>query len=147
MHEKEHHKQGHRHMTVLQALHHPKVLLLAAAYFFVVTASYGVEFFLPKILENWYDLPLSDLTWFLLIPPVGGLVGQLSVGWSSDRTGERRLARLGADLPGGCCTWLHVLDPHFAFIQYGGWLWRCYCSPWRSWGSSRTCPRSGHCQA
>ena len=41
--EKEHHKQGHRHMTVLQALQHPQVLLLAAAYFFVVTASYGVE--------------------------------------------------------------------------------------------------------
>ena len=89
--EKEHHKQGHRHMTVLQALQHPQVLLLAAAYFFVVTASYGVEFFLPKILENWYDLPLSKLTWFLLIPPIGGLIGQLSVGWSSDRTGERRL--------------------------------------------------------
>ena len=58
--EKEHHKQGHRHMTVLQALQHPQVLLLAAAYFFVVTASYGVEFFLPTILENWYDLPLRQ---------------------------------------------------------------------------------------
>ena len=78
-------------MTVLQALQHPQVLLLAAAYFFVVTASYGVEFFLPSILENWYDLPLSRLTWFLLIPPIGGLVGQLAVGWSSDRTSERRL--------------------------------------------------------
>ena len=89
--EKEQHKQGHRHMTVLQALQHPQVLLLAAAYFFVVTASYGVEFFLPSILEKWYDLPLSKLTWFVLIPPIGGLVGQLSVGWSSDRTGERRL--------------------------------------------------------
>ena len=89
--EKEHHKQGHRHMTVLQALQHPQVLLLAAAYFFVVTASYGVEFFLPSILENWYDLPLSKLTWAMLIPPIGGLIGQLLVGWSSDRTGERRL--------------------------------------------------------
>jgi ACS family tartrate transporter-like MFS transporter len=89
--EKEHHKQGHRHITVFQALKHPQVLLLAAAYFFVVTASYGLEFFLPKILENWYELPLSKLTWFLLIPPIGGLVGQLLVGWSSDRTGERRL--------------------------------------------------------
>ena len=89
--EKEHHKRGHRHMTVLQALQHPQVLLLAAAYFFVVTASYGVEFFLPKILESWYALPLSNLTWFLLIPPIGGLIGQLAVGWSSDRTGERRL--------------------------------------------------------
>ncbi len=91
MQEKEQHKQGRRHMTVLQALQHPQVLLLAAAYFFVVTASYGVEFFLPSILENWYNLPLRQLTWALLIPPIGGLIGQLLVGWSSDRTGERRL--------------------------------------------------------
>jgi MFS transporter, ACS family, tartrate transporter len=91
MQEKEHHKQGRRHMTVLQALQHPQVLLLAAAYFFVVTASYGVEFFLPSILETWYKLPLRQLTWAMVIPPIGGLIGQLAVGWSSDRTGERRL--------------------------------------------------------
>ncbi len=89
--EKEQHKQGHGHMTVLQALQHPKVLLLAAAYFFVVSTSYGVEFFLPSILEKWYELPLSQLTWAVIIPPLGGLAGQLLVGWSSDRTGERRL--------------------------------------------------------
>ena len=34
---------------------------------------------------------LSNLTWAVIIPPLGGLVGQLLVGWSSDRTGERRL--------------------------------------------------------
>jgi MFS transporter, ACS family, tartrate transporter len=77
--------------AVAMAFRHPKVLLLAAAYFFVVTTSYGVEIFLPKILERWYELPLSTLTWMVLIPPIGGLVGQLLVGWSSDRTGERRL--------------------------------------------------------
>jgi MFS transporter, ACS family, tartrate transporter len=93
--EREQHKGDRRHANLLDAiamaLHHPKVLLLAAAYFFVVTSSYGVEIFLPKILEKWYELPLSKLTWIVLIPPIGGLVGQLLVGWSSDRTGERRL--------------------------------------------------------
>jgi ACS family tartrate transporter-like MFS transporter len=93
--EKDRHKRGHPHKNLLEALaeafRHPKVLLLAAAYFFVVTSSYGVEIFLPKILEKWYELPLSKLTWMVLIPPIGGLVGQLLVGWSSDRTGERRL--------------------------------------------------------
>ncbi len=89
--EKEQHKKGRGHMSVLDALQHPKVLLLAAAYFFVVSTSYGVETFLPKILERWYELNLSDLTWALMIPPLGGLFGQLLVGWSSDRTGERRL--------------------------------------------------------
>ncbi len=89
--DKERHKHGHGHITVLEALRHPKVLLLAAAYFFVVSTSYGVEFFLPSILETWYKLPLNQLTWAVIIPPLGGLVGQIVIGWSSDRTGERRL--------------------------------------------------------
>lgn len=80
-----------RHMTVLEALSHPKVLLLAAAYFFIVTGNYGVEFFLPSILEKWYSLKLDRLTWLVILPPIGSLVGQIFVGWSSDRMGERRL--------------------------------------------------------
>jgi ACS family tartrate transporter-like MFS transporter len=82
-------------VNILEALalafRHPKVLLLAAAYFFVVTCSYGVEIFMPKILEKWYNLRLNELTWAVIIPPLGGLAGQLLVGRSSDRTGERRL--------------------------------------------------------
>jgi MFS transporter, ACS family, tartrate transporter len=93
--EKARHKGGQRHKNLIDALkeafQHPKVLLLAAAYFFVVTASYGVEIFLPKILEKWYQLRLNELTWAVIVPPLGGLIGQLLVGWSSDRTGERRL--------------------------------------------------------
>lgn len=87
--EKALHASGH--MRVSDALRHPKVLLLAAAYFFIVTGNYGVEFFLPSILERWYDLKFDRLTWLVIIPPVGSLVGQLFVGWSSDRTKERRL--------------------------------------------------------
>ena len=56
--EKARHKAG-GHMTVLEALKHPKVLFLAAAYFFIVTGNYGVEFFLPSILEKWYNLKLE----------------------------------------------------------------------------------------
>jgi ACS family tartrate transporter-like MFS transporter len=82
---------GNRHMTVLQALSHPKVLTLAAAYFFVVTGNYGIEFFMPSILESVYNMKLDRVTWLVILPPIGSLVGQLFVGWSSDRTGERRL--------------------------------------------------------
>jgi ACS family tartrate transporter-like MFS transporter len=88
--EKAEHHAG-RHMGVLEALRHPKVLLLAAAYFFIVTGNYGVEFFLPKILERWYKLKLDTLTWLVILPPIGSLIGQVTVGWSSDRTKERRL--------------------------------------------------------
>jgi ACS family tartrate transporter-like MFS transporter len=89
--EKAVHFASGRHMGLLEALGHPKVLLLAAAYFFIVTGNYGVEFFLPSILEKWYKLKLDALTWLVIIPPIGSLIGQLLIGWSSDRTKERRL--------------------------------------------------------
>src|SRR5438093_11841335 len=50
-----------------------------------------MEAFLPTLLKNWYRLDLNSLTWLLLCPPVLALVGQLVVGWSSDRAQERRL--------------------------------------------------------
>jgi len=80
-----------RRLTVLQALRHPKVLLLAAAYFCTVTGSYGVEFFLPSILEQWYALKVNAITWLVILPPLLALGGQLFVGWNSDRLKERRL--------------------------------------------------------
>ncbi|WP_435008621.1 MFS transporter [Tundrisphaera lichenicola] len=89
--EKELHAGSNRHMTVLQALSHPKVLILAAAYFFVVTGNYGIEFFMPSILESLYSIKLDQITWLVILPPIGSLVGQLVIGWSSDKTGERRL--------------------------------------------------------
>ncbi|MFO0954093.1 MAG: MFS transporter [Isosphaeraceae bacterium] len=84
-----HHARGH--MSLGEAFSHPKVILLAAAYFFIVTGNYGVEFFLPSILEKWYELKLDKLTWLVILPPIGSLVGQIFVGWNSDRMNERRL--------------------------------------------------------
>jgi MFS transporter, ACS family, tartrate transporter len=79
-----------RRMTVLEALQHPKVLLLALAYFCIVTGSYGIEFFLPSILQQWYHLKIDTITWLVILPPMLALAGQLFVGWNSDRTKERR---------------------------------------------------------
>jgi MFS transporter, ACS family, tartrate transporter len=79
------------HMTVRQALSNPKVLLLAAAYFFVVTGNYGVELYMASILKDWYGLDVKGVAYLIIIPPIGSLIGQLAVGWNSDRTHERRL--------------------------------------------------------
>jgi ACS family tartrate transporter-like MFS transporter len=89
-HERELHRGG-KHMTVLQAFRNPRVLILAGAYFLALTGTYGVAFFLPSILESWYKLSLDDLTWLLILPPIGWLCGLILVGWNSDRTQERRL--------------------------------------------------------
>ncbi|MBI5775657.1 MAG: MFS transporter [Verrucomicrobia bacterium] len=86
-----HQAGGAGHLTVLQALRHPKVLMLATAYFFIVTANYGVEFFLPSILDQWYHLKFDTLTWLVVLPPCVALAGQLFVGWNSDRMKERRM--------------------------------------------------------
>src|SRR5437867_2468146 len=88
--EREKHLHRIRRMTVLEALRHPKVLLLALAYFCIVTGSYGVEFFLPSILQQWYHLKLDTITWLVILPPLLALAGQMLVGWNSDRTKERR---------------------------------------------------------
>jgi ACS family tartrate transporter-like MFS transporter len=81
---------GQRHLKLGQALSNPKVLILAFAYFMGVTASYGIEFFLPTILSRWYSLKIDAVTWLVILPPAVALCGQLLVGWSSDRTKERR---------------------------------------------------------
>lgn len=92
--------QGRGHaLSVLQGLRHPKVLLLALAYFLTVTGSYGVQFFMPSILHDWYKLKFDALTWLVILPPLLATFGSIAVGWSSDRFRERRLH---AALPIAC---------------------------------------------
>jgi len=83
-------RQKAAHMPVWQALTNPRVLLLAAAYFGIVTANYGIEFFLPSILKETYKLKNEQVTWLVMLPSLLVMAGQIFVGWNSDRTGERR---------------------------------------------------------
>ena len=84
-------RAGRHRMTFRQALANPKVLLLVLAYFCSTTGTYGIEFFLPSILKQWYSLKLDAITWLVILPPLLALFGQLLTGWNSDRTKERRL--------------------------------------------------------
>jgi ACS family tartrate transporter-like MFS transporter len=88
--EKREQKQQVGHISIGQALSNPKVLALAAAYFFVVTGSYGVELYLASIVKDWYGLDVKRVAYLIIIPAIGALIGQLLIGWSSDRTNERR---------------------------------------------------------
>jgi ACS family tartrate transporter-like MFS transporter len=94
--------KGKRRMKVSEALVHKKVLALALAYFLMVSANYGIEFFLPSILKDWYALPMGTITWLVMLPPVLALFGQLFVGWNSDRKKERRLHAVIPILAGSC---------------------------------------------
>lgn len=78
------------HVSLWTGLKHPKVFALAFAYFCTVTGSYGVVFFLPSILDSWYNLKYEKLAWLTTLPAITALIGQLFIGWNSDRTKERR---------------------------------------------------------
>jgi ACS family tartrate transporter-like MFS transporter len=77
------------------------VLLLCGVLFAIAAGNYGLDTFLPTLLQNWYGLDLNAVTWLLLLPPVMALIGQLVVGWNSDRTQERRLHTLACVLLAG----------------------------------------------
>ncbi|MEQ1828468.1 MAG: MFS transporter, partial [Pirellula sp.] len=83
-------KSHAKHQSLLAALTNPRVLLLSLAYFGIVTANYGIEFFLPSILRQWYDFEPKDVILLAILPSLLVIAGQLFVGWSSDRFHERR---------------------------------------------------------
>ncbi len=88
--EKHEHVAQTGHMSVIQALAHPRILALAVAYLFVVTGNYGIEMYMASILKDWYQLDIQRLSWLVIVPAIGSLLGQIFVGWNSDRTRERR---------------------------------------------------------
>jgi ACS family tartrate transporter-like MFS transporter len=69
------------------------VLLLSLAYFAGNALAYGVDFFLPKILANWYrgQYRTSTILFFGSLPYIVMLAAQILIGRRSDRRGERWL--------------------------------------------------------
>jgi ACS family tartrate transporter-like MFS transporter len=80
----------HSELTLWQALTEPRVLALSAIYFTIVTATYGITFFMPLIIKA---LGQSDFVTGLVtaIPYAIGTVGMILWSFSSDRRNERRM--------------------------------------------------------
>jgi sugar phosphate permease len=74
----------------LQAFRHREVIRLTLAYFFMVTALYGFNFWLPTIIKKLSGTTNLVVTLISALPYCVALVSILLVGWSSDRTKERR---------------------------------------------------------
>jgi ACS family tartrate transporter-like MFS transporter len=66
------------------------VLLLAAIYFFAVTAHYGFILWQPTILKRASGLPNFTVTLLAALPFLSGFLAMMLNGWHSDKTGERR---------------------------------------------------------
>jgi ACS family tartrate transporter-like MFS transporter len=83
-------KKARRNYTIWQALLNRNVLLLAAGYFCAVTSAYGFNFWLPTIVKSLSGYSNIEVSLISAVPYCAGLAAMLAVGWSSDRTGERR---------------------------------------------------------
>jgi sugar phosphate permease len=87
--EKEAKKRLHSY-SVWGALHNRDVILLTLCYFFAMSGSYGIAFWLPTILKRLSGLSDTKVTLLAALPYVAGFVTQQLNGWHSDRTGELR---------------------------------------------------------
>ena len=82
-------EHAHAPPTLFQALTNPRVLILSMIYFTIVTATYGITFFLPLIVKAH---GLSNVATGLVtaIPYALGTIGMEFWAASSDRHHERR---------------------------------------------------------
>jgi ACS family tartrate transporter-like MFS transporter len=123
---------GKKRMGIMEAFRHPKVLLLTLAYFCVVSCSYGMEFFMPSIIREWYSMDIKPLMLFIILPPMVALVAQLACGWSSDHFKERRFHAVIPLVIGACAVfalpllkgnvWLTVGLMMVAFAGFKGYM-------------------------
>ena len=83
-------KSEARSLTVLESLRHRGVIVLAVAYFFIITSSLGLNLWLPTIVKSISGLTNFQVTLVSALPYCFGLIAMIGLGWSSDRTKERR---------------------------------------------------------
>jgi len=89
------------HGSMLDALRRPIVLALALAYFLLNTSGYGLNIWLPKMVQTFSGLTKFQISLVVAIPYLGSIPAMVLAGWHSDKTGERRWhATLAALLAG-----------------------------------------------
>ena len=83
-------RKAARPLSILQAFKQPAVWLMVIIYFLALCGFYSFTFWLPTLIKQWSGMSDLKVTLFAMIPYTVGLVSMLTMGWSSDRSGERR---------------------------------------------------------
>lgn len=80
-----------KRFTLKDALLHWKVMLLSLIYFLTVVGGYGVDFFMPTLLQSAYPaLTKSQLGWLSAIPPLITIPIMIAHSRRADRVREYR---------------------------------------------------------
>jgi len=77
-------------LSVGSALRHPVVLAVAASYFLVNCAGYGLTIWLPKLAQAVSGLDAMGLSLVVAIPWAAAIPAMVLYAWHSDQTGDRR---------------------------------------------------------
>jgi ACS family tartrate transporter-like MFS transporter len=76
-------------ISVWRSFWDPKVVMLCLNYLGIVTASLGMLLFLPQIIKQ-LGVTNMQVGWLTMIPYICGAIAMITMGWLSDRLGERR---------------------------------------------------------
>jgi ACS family tartrate transporter-like MFS transporter len=83
--------QAKHGFSVLAALRHPTVWLLALIMFCCQTGSYGLSFWVPTIVKGLSGFTNFQVGLLTALPYIAAAAGMVLIGRSSDRSGERFL--------------------------------------------------------
>jgi ACS family tartrate transporter-like MFS transporter len=83
-------KEQTRRVSAWQAFRQREVVLLTITYFLIVSGVYGLVFWLPTLVKRVSGASNLGVGLISALPYCVGLASILLMGWSSDRTGERR---------------------------------------------------------
>ncbi len=116
------------HGSPFRALANPHVLLLSAILLLGLNSNYGVQFWLPQMIQRLTKFTPSAVSLIAAIPSFCALPFMMWTGWHSDRTGERiwhtTIPRLLSGTALFACyfatgnIWLSVLLLSFATIGF-----------------------------
>src|SRR5262249_22226632 len=94
-------ESGRQHNSIAGAFRKPVVLAIAFSSLMVNTSGYGLVIWLPKIIQRFSGAGTLAVGLLVMIPYLVSVPAMLIVGWSSDRTCERRWHAAVAAITGG----------------------------------------------
>lgn len=78
------------HVSVWQALRNRNTLLLATILLFGLTPNYGLNLWIPRMVQRISIFEVSTVSVVAAIPSLVSVPLMLLPGWNSDRTGEMK---------------------------------------------------------
>lgn len=108
--------EAHPH-SLWQTLRQRQVVLLTLGYLFIVVSVYGFTFWMPTIIKSQTGFSNLSVSLLAALPFCVGLGAMLFVGWSSDRTAERRWHTALPVIVTGAGLMLSVVSQNFPIIM------------------------------